>query len=112
MGEAVNEFEQTVHDLLTSMGSTPDEVSDTIRRAGIRGHQYSSATCPVARYLSRELAKRWDAPVVAYTWDRTTVCSDHGILNIPTPLPVLAFDRAFDDCKYPELIEPGVPGLD
>jgi hypothetical protein len=86
---------------LEALGRTPEEIADTLRRAGYRGHLYEADACPVARYLSARLhcyvavdinAARW--------WDRRSrawVC-------LPLPQGVRAFIFRFDHKAFPDLV--------
>lgn len=41
-----------LHALLAGLGSTPDEVADTLRAAGLKGHRLSPDDDPAARYIT------------------------------------------------------------
>lgn len=43
----MNALQQALHD----MGSTAQEVADTLKQAGIKGRRQSCENCPIARYL-------------------------------------------------------------
>jgi hypothetical protein len=97
-------MEQISH-LLESMGSTPDEVAASLRKADVRGLRDSTAFLnPVVRYLNRSLA----------IGGRLEIGASGAVLRlqlrgklqeIPLPLPVQVFLDGFHRGLYPDLEE-------
>jgi hypothetical protein len=87
---------------LQSLGSTAEDVADTLISGGWRGFPGDAGTCPVALYLTTMLPFVRSAAVgvggaTVYTVGDTDV-------DVDLPPAVADFVRAFDVGAYPELV--------
>ena len=94
-----------LHGLITalqSLGSTAEDVADTLISGGWRGFPGDAGTCPVALYLTTMLPFARSAVVGVGGATVHTV----GDTDIDADLPpaVSVFVRAFDSGAYPELV--------
>jgi hypothetical protein len=92
--------------LLDRLGSTPEDVAESLRRAGVRGDPFLVARCPVARYLHAVVGGE---PRVG----KIKVGLYKAVINGPTwwwpitvalPAPVRLFVLGFDRGRFPELL--------
>jgi hypothetical protein len=101
-------LEMTLAEALDTMGSTPDEVAETLRGKGIRGSRGSSERCPVARYLAPIFdgyyVETYSTAVSMRLGDRLADVAAW----VGMPVPVALFIDLFDnpDGPYTDLIEP------
>ena len=87
---------------LVELGSSPEEVYDSLRKLGIKGECGKNWDCPIARYIKP-----------FYDWETRPNVSNYTVSapNEPTvrlPDPVALFVEWFDNGKYPDLIEESV----
>lgn len=78
---------------LNALGSTPDEVADTLRFAGYKG-DHAPNNCPVANYLRDQFPGEY----VSVGWVAQV---QNQLMMLPSP--VETFVTRFDDGKYPKL---------
>lgn len=98
----------TVEDLtaaLVSLGTTKDEVADSLRAARIKGDREECHSCPVAEWLKGRfnLPDRNIEPSVNSDWVSLEDPSLLEDISISSPVAVEEFVRAFDDRLYPDL---------
>lgn len=94
--------------LLTALGSTADEVADSLRTLGHRGH-CGGATCPLAVYLATRLGLPvWVDAVDAVVYPADTDVYDvYGIVPAATvrlPVSCATFVDAFDGNNPPRSV--------
>lgn len=94
---------------LESLGSTADEVAQTLSSRGITGRRNSGCDCPVARFLQAEV------PETARLWWFSGYWVDGEYIQLPlsmselpetrvdVPQPVYEFVLRFDSGDYPDL---------
>lgn len=95
---------ELVKSALAELGSTPDEVANALRNAGIRGSRAECGTCPVALWLILRVPELCSTPGVC-DWDvhRRGVLADDDYW-LPLPEAVADFITAFDhDGAYRDL---------
>jgi hypothetical protein len=88
----------TIEELLLKLGSTPDEVANTLKTLRFKGKIGSDCDCPIANYLANA---GYDNASVG--WDQIV---DEPCFEFKDDHPVKQFIIAFDENKYPELVEP------
>jgi hypothetical protein len=86
------------HQLLLTLGSTPEEIANTLRHLGIRGMRVSANHNPIALYL-RQVGAKGDVTVT-----QTNVRASDYLFQ--TPDAVSHFLRLFDCGGMPELVQP------
>lgn len=93
---------------LESLGSTPEEVAETLRKAGVKGYRALDRDCPVARHLARLTDEPWSVGRV-YA-DCLGLRDDYAYI---LPDPVSVFTSKFDAGEYPylEITETALDGL-
>ncbi len=99
--------------LLSELGSSPDEVSQSLEVAGVRGVPRSNRGCAIALYLSALMGS--DPRVRAVRVGHCAVLIDiatgpalrpSGRLMVQLPKPVRQFVAAFDALEYPTVVRP------
>ena len=88
--------------LLNTLGSTAEEVANTLRAAGVRGERRRCGKCPVAHWLlANTTGYNIEVdPSVIDMWNYSEVFS------VYTPTPVANFIRNFDYTKaFDDLLE-------
>jgi hypothetical protein len=103
--------EMQVTEWLTELGSTADEVADTLRAAGIKGTS-SAWKCPVAKWLQAKVTAAGGhsvsvGPTGASVWLDADRYAGQRVYVDTMPSPVRAFIRAFDreQASYADLRE-------
>jgi hypothetical protein len=105
----------SISQLLTGLGSTPDEVASSLASEGVRGLPRDVKECAVARYVNAIISadKRVGRIVVGTTglslrgphwWSSSTV--------MEMPVAIQQFVRAFDRDRYPFLLSADSPVRD
>jgi hypothetical protein len=84
---------------IASLGDTVDGVSDTLRRAGIKGERNGGMTCPIAKYLHSLY------PVFLKVCAPCVLVYGPQLGTFEFPNHVQAWIRRFDAGKYPEFVE-------
>jgi hypothetical protein len=98
-------------DKLATLG-TPDAIALELEAQGIKANMGSAHTCAVARYLGNpakiDPEKIGSSSLVGVTRDRVAVyvSNTNRYPDIEVPEVVRAFIDAFDQRRYPELINP------
>lgn len=82
-------------DDLLVLGSTADDVANSLRKLDIRGDIGEPGSCPIAVHLK---SKGYDSPEVM----GTEVACD-GNASVPAPDPIREFVGNFDNWEYPDL---------
>lgn len=99
--------------LLSELGSSPDEVSESLKAAGVRGVPRSNRSCAIALYLSALMGS--DPRVRTVRVGHCAVLIDmakgpenrpNGRLLVQLPKPVRQFVAAFDALEYPMVVRP------
>ena len=87
---------------LTSLGSSADDVADTLESGGWRGLRQDAGTCPVTLYLTAVMPDTLGAAVG--TGQATVHPVDGRDVEIDLPPAVADFVQAFDGGAYPDLV--------
>ena len=88
---------------VTALGSTPEAVADLLDAGGWVGAIGKASACPIARYLTEVVP----GAASAYVCDADiSVSTGDDCLEMATPPGVLAFLEAFDDGRFPDLVDP------
>ena len=53
----ISQLHHTLSAALTALGETPDQVAESLKVAGARGHRRDCEECPVANYLTKLAGK-------------------------------------------------------
>ena len=88
---------------VTALGSTAEAVADLLDAGGWVGAPNRPGACPIARYLTDVVPGAESAWVTG--WDILLSTSDD-CLDTMTPDGVAAFLAAFDDGRFPHLVDP------
>jgi hypothetical protein len=98
--------------MLDALGTTPDEVADSLRARGIKGVRNNARYLnPIVRYATAVTPDVYGIDII-YEDRLRIVFADGRVIEVPVPLAVLAFLDLFHRGGYPdlELIEdPGQP---
>lgn len=89
--------------LLEDLGDTADEVALNLERLGITGIPQNQECCAIARYLTDQGFT--SAVVIIDEWRDGLEVLASGWAGVPAPDAVAEFVAAFDQGKYPALIE-------
>lgn len=103
----MNPSNEEVRDYLLSLGSTPDQVAETLQAQGIKGYRASADSCPLAHALNAHYGEGVQAFVTHtdVTLARYPVASDaNNDYLIVNPLQIADFVSLFDSGEYPELV--------
>lgn len=102
--------------LLAGLGDGPDQVAESLQASGVRGVPKDNRTCAVALYVSALLGSepRVRAVSVGHCSMALTIvtAADHrpaGRLQVQLPKPVRQFVAAFDDGRYPQVVDEKAP---
>lgn len=91
-----------LQEVLDGLGSTADEVADTLIKSGLKGRRAEACYCPVANYVRHEMPEVTFASVYEFV----NITDEHGTsLRTSTPDPVFDFIHLFDHNEFPELEE-------
>lgn len=98
---------ERVRTLLESLGDTPDEVAESLRRDGITGRPEDSCDCPIANLIRRTFPVSdidgWtdmpDQDPGGWCVFRDEIHTADG--RFPTPHPVREFIALFDGYPHP-----------
>jgi hypothetical protein len=87
---AINPLRTEVGLLLEKLGSTSDEIADSLRDLGIQGYPIQDS-CPIAIYLRQHMGgvTVWVSPIDIWV--------DYHQLGAPPPPHVIGFINKFDD---------------
>lgn len=105
---------ESLQSTLTGLGSTADEVTATLRAAGIKGHLTDAHNCPGARFIAtraRELLPGADRITVTLTAEKAVIGitfadpDEYREVTASTPEAVEDFLDHFDQGDYEDLIE-------
>lgn len=89
-----------VHEALTLLGTTADEVAAFLRTAGIHGRRCNSNECPIAEYLNAQFpGNKFAVGTSGVYWARHGLSEQH----TAQPRPVWDFRGQFDKGYYPYL---------
>jgi hypothetical protein len=88
---------------VTALGSTAEAVADLLDAGGWIGAPNRTGACPVARYLTDVVPGAASACVT--DWD-ISISTEDNHLETATPDGVAAFLAAFDDGRFPHLVDP------
>jgi hypothetical protein len=92
--------------LLDQLGSTPEAVGESLRRAGVRGDPFLVSRCPVARYLHAVVGAEPNVGKIKVGLYKTVINGPRWWrpMTIGLPLPVRLFVLGFDRGQFPELL--------
>lgn len=98
----------SIRDLLVGLGTTADEIAESLTVAGIAGQVNEPCECAIARYIRANGYEGVGVLNGAGPLDCFRVeASDSGDYVIGDAGPVADFIRAFDREEYPHLIAGG-----
>jgi hypothetical protein len=95
---------------LTSLGKTPDEVAESLRRQGIKGVVRSPCHCPILNGIYAACPDYWSGLLIVNGrkgeggWSYHATLGDCQICDPQLPQPVMDFIGAFDEGAYPDLV--------
>lgn len=88
-------FESEVLDALSRLGTTPDEIAETLHVKGIKGYKGQAYSCPLANYFKSTFPEAHCVSV------GSRICIDEQ--GLPHPSHVRAFIEYFDKGSFPQL---------
>lgn len=94
---------------LKSLGNTPDEVADSLRRQGIKGVKESTYHCPILNAIYKACPDYWSGLKITNGdkhgdhWYYHAGLDDCQIMDPSLPQPVMDFIGKFDCGEYPDL---------
>jgi hypothetical protein len=96
--------------LLDQLGSSPETVARSLKRAGVQGYPFLGAHCPIARYLHAVVGVEPGLGKVKVGLCRASINAPHWWwpISVALPVPVRLFVLAFDRGQYPDLFWPEV----
>ncbi len=113
----LRQLKRQTRTLLTGLGTSPDEVFESLQAAGVNGVPKDNRGCAVARYLTVLMGS--DPRVRAVHVGHCSLLIDTaappefrptGRLLVQLPKPVRQFVAAFDARCYPDIVqEPAAP---
>lgn len=89
-----------IQEVLLKLGTSPDQVAESLKNQGCLGSPYSDEYCPVAKYLRKE-TQSYVSVSTRHAYFEPTF-SDKGI---PLPSAVAGFVVWFDAGIFPDLVE-------
>lgn len=99
-----------LNEYLTSLGSSADEVAESLRQQHVRGRRGSTHQCPIIRGIYKACPDYWSGLriVSGYKkqngdWGYTATLRDSQIMDPTLPQAVMNFIGNFDEGKYPDL---------
>lgn len=108
-------FKERIEELLARLGSDPESVAENLKKAGVKGERSCPKSCPVARYLKKEIPEQEVGinvqPDEVYFLSEeqigagTEYCGNSGKPFVYLPLPVSMFVNQFDRRRYPDLMD-------
>ena len=91
-------------DYLNSLGTTSEEVAQSLRRAGIKGVRVSTCACPILKAIYDALPDYWPGlKIYGKPPSYHASLGDSQICDPALPAAVIAFISDFDLGKYPDL---------
>lgn len=96
---------EKVREALEALGSTSDEVAQSLRDKGITGNPSDSRTCPVSNLIRKILHGNYviDVGGVWASWHPVNPTSSAEFLRIHLPTPTATFICRFDLGVYADL---------
>jgi hypothetical protein len=94
---------QAISQALSKLGSTPQEVYQTLLAQNCKGKILNGGGCPLANYLQRVTDLEVIVTDVVYVRHLTDITDSR---RVPLPDPVRSFRIAFDNGLHQDLIEP------
>ena len=88
---------------LTVLGDTADQAAKVLELGGWTGVPGQATECPVARYLTDVVP---GVTCAAVSEIAITVWAGDDLMETVTPAGAAAFIDAFDDGRFPHLVEP------
>lgn len=99
----MSNYEDSLNLALASLGSTVEDVRDTLVARGITG-THSAGSCPVATYLAQTLELQASVTqAVSGVTVRKNSAEDDEWYAVENPLAVAHFVSRFDNYEFPEL---------
>lgn len=102
----------TVTEYLRSLGRTPIEVADALRKRGIRGKRQSRTCCPILNGIYEACPDYWPGLRIVNgdrgkdgNWTYVATLGDVQIIDPVLPQPVMNFIGNFDTGMYRDLEE-------
>jgi hypothetical protein len=96
--------------MLDALGTTPDEVADTLRASGIQGVRNTVRFLnPIVRYVHGKLDNVYSIDLIQGDSLRIEFANSV-VTEVAVPMPVLRFLERFHQGQYPDLEMPAGPG--
>lgn len=99
-----------IREYLTSLGNTPEEVAESLRKQGVKGKKKSRCLCPILNGIYQSCPDYWPGLRIVNgykrpngSWSYHATLNDAQIMNPTLPQPVMDFIGAFDTGAYPDL---------
>lgn len=91
---------------VAGLGTTPDEIAETLAAEGLVGVRSTGNECPVARYVRKHFGA-YGVSIVVAGEEKFFVGATVGgwVAERPTPVQVREFMQNFDQGRYPQLID-------
>ncbi len=108
----LRQLKRQTRTLLAELGTSPDEVFESLNAAGVHGVPRDNRSCAVARYLTALMGA--DPRIRAVNVGHCSLLIDtaappefrpSGRLLVQLPKPVRQFVAAFDARRYPAIIQ-------
>lgn len=98
-----------ITEYLTSLGTTSEEVANSLRQQGVKGKKRSCKLCPILNGLYQACPDFWPGLKIqggdkaGDHWYYSATFNDCQICDPTLPAPVMDFIGDFDGGKYPDL---------
>lgn len=99
-----------LNEYLTSLGSSADEVAESLRQQGVKGRRGSSRRCPILNGIYKACPDYWSGLIIVNgrkkddgNWSYYAALRDSQIMDPTLPQAVMNFIGNFDEGKYPDL---------
>lgn len=99
-----------ITDYLASLGDTPEEVAESLRKQGVKGKKKSKCHCPILNGIYQACPDYWPGLRIVNgsklsngSWSYYATLDDSQIMNPRLPQSVMDFIGAFDAGEYPDL---------
>lgn len=95
-------LEQQMYEALELLGSTAEDVANSLERLGVRGQRWVTCACPLAVYLAQKFPNATSFSVGVR--DAAMFVSPGGWVTVPIPSGAEAFRRQFDRGAFKNLV--------
>lgn len=97
--------------MLERLGSTPDEIAQSLRVSGVKGMRRQGNSCPITHWLEKQMGGRAFTSQQSVSWIEGPDLREidpTAMVWVAVPEPVVDFVTRFDDGVYPDLVEHAV----